>query len=960
MRVIRKNWMMRNEKQKGVLFLLLFSIAFLGIYLCTYALFFQRGKSYIWNYDGIKQHFASLVYLGRYYREVAGAFLQGDFTLPMFDFSIGMGEDIMTTLNFYGLGDPLTLLAALVPEEKMEALYNFLVIFRMYLAGLSFAWMCRQNGKRYSAALIGALIYAFSGYALHVAVKHPFFVIPMIFLPLSVVGLERALDQKKLSLLITMVFFTALNGFYFFYMNTIFLVLYAAVHLLCRRAGVREWLKGIGRCAASYAVGVSMAAVIFLPTAISFLTGTRSESSVNPGNLLHFDVSRYLNMAARAIGAPRITWDYLGLVSLVLPALVVLFAVPLRKRGFAAIERNQLSHKMELKVNIIIWTVLMLLPLGGYVMNGFSYVSGRFLYLVAFVYVMGTVEVLPELLSLKGRDIMFCSGAGIAYWAVFLTTRDGGFYEGFGMIMLAVTLVLLFSRWFRRLGQEWRISLLTVVIALNIIGNGWLLFGAQGYVKEFEDAGTALETLRTAPENEAVVQEGTPVQDESSGQEGALGQDESPDQDVGSFYRVASSVCTSENAAMVNGNYGVSSYFSMSNPNRIRYLLEMDNGGVLDSMFKIAGMDGRTALLALASVRYYAVPEEDSQGGVPYGFKLVKQFDRGMKRYGLYENQNFLPLGITFDSYVCESDARDMSGLEKQDLMLKTVVLDQEVSGIAKLNVTQQTEAGSQNEKEAGRETAVGLGRENQLDTGVREVPFTIVPDEGVELKGDTFHIKKGGTGVTIEWEAETAGEYYVCLEHYKISSRNRTYCDITMKCQERKKTIRALKDTWNWYFGREKYLLNMGLIEKEDEPCGSCCIRFQTAGTFSKSDLKLYVQTMEQYADATAERREDVLEQVSIGKNRVSGEISLEEKKLLFLSIPYSEGWRASVDGQEVKLLRADTAYMALELEPGQHQVVLSYTTPYIRMGACMSALGWLAFAFYQWMSRREKRRGI
>ena len=119
-----KNWMIRNEKQKGVLFLLLFSIAFLGIFLCTYALFFLNGKSFIWNYDGIKQHFAALVYLGRYYRELAGSFLRGDFTLPMFDFSIGMGEDIITTLNFYGLGDPLTLLAAFVPEQKMEVLYD--------------------------------------------------------------------------------------------------------------------------------------------------------------------------------------------------------------------------------------------------------------------------------------------------------------------------------------------------------------------------------------------------------------------------------------------------------------------------------------------------------------------------------------------------------------------------------------------------------------------------------------------------------------------------------------------------------------------------------------------------------------------------------------------------------------------------------------------------------------------
>lgn len=934
-----KNWMIRNEKQKGVLFLLLFSIAFLGIFLCTYALFFLNGKSFIWNYDGIKQHFAALVYLGRYYRELAGSFLRGDFTLPMFDFSIGMGEDIITTLNFYGLGDPLTLLAAFVPEQKMEVLYDFLVVFRMYLSGLSFAWMCRQHGKRYSAAFIGALIYAFSGYALHVAVKHPFFVIPMIFLPLSVVGLERVLDQKKLSLLISLVFLTALNGFYFFYMNTVFLVLYAAVHLVCRKAGAMEWLKSIGRCAAAYAVGISMAAVIFLPTAVSFLTGTRSESSVNPGNLLHFNFSRYLDMAARAIGAPRITWDYLGLVSLVLPAIVVLFAVPLRRRGLfrrdgsirpdclsqqSALSRpNSLICKnTELKVNVIIWTALMLLPLGGYVLNGFSYVSGRFLYLVAFVYVMGTVEALPVLLSLNKRNIKICSVAGLVYGAVVLMSKDGGFYEGFGMIMLAVTLFLLFSGWFRGLGQGWKLSLLTVVLSLNIIGNGWFLFGAQGYVKEFEDAGTAIETLHRAPENESLA-----GAEEASGTEG--------------FYRVGSSVCTSENAAMVNGNYGVSSYFSMSNPNRIRYLLEMENGGVLDSMFKIAGMDGRTALLALASVKYYAVPQESSQGGVPYGFKLVKEFERGRKRYGLYENENFLPLGITFDQYVCESDVRSMSGLEKQDLMLKTVVLDEEVSGISKVDVTQQTE------------------RKNQWNAELRNVPFTILPDENVEWKGDTVRIKKGGARLTIEWETKEAGEYYVCLGNYKIKSKERTYCDITMSCHDTEKTIRALKDTWNWYFGREQYLLNMGFINWKEQPA-SCVIKFQSSGTFLKSDLKVYVQSMDRYVDTMAKRREDVLENVAIEKNRVGGGISVKEKKLLFLSIPYSDGWRADVDGKEAKILRADTAYMALELEPGSHQIELEYTTPFIRLGGGMTVLGCLVFAGYVWMSRRGKKRGV
>lgn len=928
---MRKNWMMRNEKQKGILFLLLFSFAFFVIYVLTYELFSWYGKSYIWYYDGLKQHFAALVYLGRYYRELAVSFWHGDFTLPMFDFTIGMGEDVITTLNFYGLGDPLTLMAAFVPDEKMETLYNFLVIFRIYLAGLSFAWMCRQRGKCYGSTFVGALIYAFSGYVLHVAVKHPFFVIPMIFLPLSVVGVERAVEKKRLTLLIVLVFLTALNGFYFFYMNTIFLGIYAVVHMVCRKWRVRDILKGIGRCAAAYGIGTAMAAVIFLPTIVAFLSGARSESAVNPGNLLFFDADRYVSIIARMIGTPRITWDYLGLVSLVFPSLVVLFT-------------RRFRENVELKVNIIIWTALMFVPFGGYLLNGCSYVSGRFLYLTTFVYVLGTVEVLSELFRLDRKRMCICTGAALAYGAVVALSKDGDVLYGWlGFTMLVVTLMVLFFGSLRHVKQSMMFFVLTVVVALNIIENGWGLFGAQGYVSEFEDKGTALATLQSSPEAEAPAtgSQESSSQDPNTEDAGSRG---ISSEDAG-FFRVDASEKSTQNAAMVNGNYGVSSYFSMSNPNRIEYLQEVENGSVFDSMFKISGLDGRTPLLALASVKYYAVPAKSAAGGVPYGYKKVKEFERRGKKYELYENENFLPLGITFDSYMNAADIQGLDGLVKQDLMLKTVVLDEEVSGVMKL-------------------------AESPAE-GLQEVPVTVQASKNVEMTGDEVRIKRGGTSVTVEWQGMEAGEYYVRLGKYNITQKEYNFCDITMKCGKTEKTIRALKDTWNWYFGREKYLLNMGLIgnERQNIPVSdagdedgkmSCRIQFQCRGTFRKSDLKVYVQKPVNYEDTVSQRREDAMQKVTVGTNRVGGDISVTENKLLFLSIPYSTGWRAKVDGKETKILRADTAYMALKLEPGSHRVELEYTTPYLKTGGWLTLLGCLSFVSYEWMDRRRRRRGI
>lgn len=64
-------------------------------------------------------------------------------------------------------------------------------------------------------------------------------------------------------------------------------------------------------------------------------------------------------------------------------------------------------------------------------------------------------------------------------------------------------------------------------------------------------------------------------------------------------------------------------------------------------------------------------------------------------------------------------------------------------------------------------------------------------------------------------------------------------------------------------------------------------------------------------------------------------------EPKLLFLSDNYYPGWKATVDGNEVKILRADYTFRAVPLVPGKHIVRFYFASESFKIGAIISCLG-------------------
>ena len=138
------------------------------IYTCTFFVllpiifypFLATGKSFVWRADGIDQHYPALLYYGKVLREL----LAGN-GFPMVDFKIGMGFDTLTTLNYYAIGDPISLLSVFMTSKNSTIIYNLLILLRFYLTGISFIIFMRYFKKDGLRTALGALLYVFCGYS---------------------------------------------------------------------------------------------------------------------------------------------------------------------------------------------------------------------------------------------------------------------------------------------------------------------------------------------------------------------------------------------------------------------------------------------------------------------------------------------------------------------------------------------------------------------------------------------------------------------------------------------------------------------------------------------------------------------------------------------------------------------------------------------------------------------------
>ena len=99
-------------------------------------------------------------------------------------------------------------------------------------------------------------------------------------------------------------------------------------------------------------------------------------------------------------------------------------------------------------------------------------------------------------------------------------------------------------------------------------------------------------------------------------------------------------------------------------------------------------------------------------------------------------------------------------------------------------------------------------------------------------------------------------------------------------------------------------------------------------------------------YANMLATLGDEQLIVESYDSTSLTGHIDVKEDGLLFFSIPYAEGWTATVDGEEAEIVSVQDALMGIRLGAGHHDVKIAYVPAGFKEGLLVSVTSLLFIA--------------
>ena len=573
-----------------------------------------------------------------------------------FSWATDLGSGVINAYSFYLYGSPFFWLSVLLPQSWLPYMMVPLLVLKFGVAGGGAYLYLRRYVKNANYAVLGACLYALSGFAVYNVFFNHFVDVVALF-PYLLWALDEAIYEDRHGLFAFWVAVNLLNNYFFFVGQVIFLCIYFVCKLTAK--DFRLTGRKFGHLLWESVLGVAMGCLLLFPAVLSLLQNPRTiDLSSGWGFLTYAKVQQYLAILLSWIlppDSPYLTsvWSEGVIKWTSMTAYLPLCSLA----GAMAYWR---SRKADSKKRIVaVCAVCALVPVlnsAFYALNSSYY--ARWYYMPTLILAAMTVNALedPDIdLDAPARGIGWIMLATLVFavvpvrddttetWSFGVLKNPGQFFVvlGFGLLGLMLYRVLC-SKWRQnsRFAQRMTAAVLVFACAFTMVHIGIGKFGQWHTDSDLVEQDTnALLLKNDLPEGD---------------------------------YRI-DTYKIHDNIGMWLDKSCLQYFGSTAAPSILSFYPGLGVKRDVRSEPEITNY----ALRGLLSVEYLiTTPEkrESFEDEADAGWTYLADVDG----YTLYHNDNYVPMGFTYDYYVTEATYETSIKTLRSNLLMRALVLTDE------------------------------------------------------------------------------------------------------------------------------------------------------------------------------------------------------------------------------------------------------------------------------------------
>ena len=819
-----------------------------------------------------------------------------------FDFGTDLGVNFIGSYSFYTLGSPFFWLTLPFPTDFVPYLIGPLLILKFALSALTGYLYIGRFTRTPDAARLGGLLYAFSGFSVYnIFFNH--FHEAIVFFPLLLLSLELLITENRRGFFAAMVAITAISNYFFFFGMVVFVVIYWFVRVFsgCYKMKVSRFLW----FAFEAILGLLISAAILLPTCYAVLGNSRITEFLTGWDAIMYGKEQiYLNIIECFFFPPDI------------PARPVFFPdadvkwsslggwLPLFSMVFVFAWMQQKKSTWQRRVlGISIFMALVPILNSAFYLFNYAYYA-RWYYMPILIMALVTAQCSEDTeIHLKSpyKWVTAITVATTLVFALFPREMKDGKITSWGLYEKEDDF------YFYRFLATAAIAIVSLIIL------GLLLKIIKKHRKQFFKTATVLVCVITIIYANFFI---------------VCGRSHSYDYDevIDSLIEADVKLDGDKDTYRIDVYEGIDNtgmFLDYSTINAFHSVVPVSVTDFWEYVGEDRGVASRPetksyAARTLLGVKYLLARKDGDKFTDEMGKTKMSGFEfyKHEEGYEVYINKNYVGMGFAYDYYITEAQAEEIEEENRSNAMVKAILLTDEQVGKYGGLLTNISDYKKQN----AEDPFVG----NDLNSLPEDGSLT----EGIE--GDA------GLGSADSANSSSA------VEDASGNSSNAS--------------------------GNSSTVSGEGQLDStpSDASLESGVSAESATSTESIEEEKPKVDALVYFFYDEEELTEDAkalshnaVENFHKVKNGFGASFTAEKDNLVFFSIPYDEGWSATVNGQKVPVEKVNKGFMAVPVKAGANEIKFSYTTPGLKNGVLITFAALLIWVIYTAVSFTLNKKG-